>query len=55
MSVKESKRIQNCCVLWSHVVVGLETDRPAEEMGKKATTVDLGMRQTLPDVDAFSG
>lgn len=55
MSVKEIKLIQNCCVLWSHVLVVLEIDRPAEEMAKKAILAERGMRQTLPAVDAFSG
>lgn len=54
MSVKEIKLIQNCCVLWSHVLVVLEIDRPAEEMAKKAILAERGMRQTLPAVDAFS-
>lgn len=38
MSAKEIKLIQNRCVLWSHVLVVSEVDRPVEEMGEKATT-----------------
>lgn len=42
ISAKEIKLIQNCCVLWSHVLVVLERDRCVEERCKMDTILSQG-------------